>query len=143
MRPFILTLAFVLAGGSAMASSILPIDSKSGTGAGSIIDKVCKDCPAIKPQIAKKDYVVPQLAPGTQSIVVRDIDGQTKVVRTEAWMGGSPVVFISKPTPEALEAAGAPTDGIDMTAKTAAVPQSGEAKSPAPLDLSSFQLRQQ
>ncbi|MBB3454281.1 hypothetical protein FHT86_002537 [Rhizobium sp. BK313] len=142
MRPFILTLAFVLAGGSAMASSIQSIDSKTETGAGSIIDKVCADCPALKPQMVKKDYVVPDLSPGTQSIVIRDIDGQKKVVRTEAWMGGSPVVFISKPTPEALEAAGAPADGIDLTAKTAALPESAKVKTPVPLDLSGFQLRQ-
>ncbi|MFS8115772.1 plant virulence effector HPE1-like domain-containing protein [Rhizobium jaguaris] len=142
MRPFFLTLAFALAGGSAMASSIQPIDSKTETGAGSIIDKVCTDCPALKPPMVKKDYVVPDLEPGTQSIVVRDIDGQRKVVRTEAWMGGSPVVFISKPTPEALAAAGAPADGIDMTAMTAALPESAKAKAPVPLDLSGFELRQ-
>jgi hypothetical protein len=142
MRPFFLTLACVLAGGSAMASSIQPIDSKTETGAGSIIDKVCTDCPALKPQMVKKDYVVPDLTPGTQSIVVRDIDGQKKVVRTEAWMGGSPVVFISKPTPEALAAASTAPDGIDMTAKTAALPKPARTREPAPLDLSGFQLRQ-
>ena len=142
MRPFFLTLAFALAGGSAMASSIQSIDSKTETGAGSIIDKVCTDCPALEPKVVKKEYVVPDLTPGTQSFIVRDIDGQKKVVRTEAWMGGSPVVFISKPTPEALEAAGVPTDGIDTTAMTAALPDSAKAKTPAPLDLSGFELRQ-
>ena len=142
MRPFFLTLACVLAAGSAMASSIQPIDSKTETGGDSIIDRVCADCPAIKPPMVKKDYVVPDLAPGTQSVVVRDIDGQRKVVRTEAWMGGSPVVFISKPTPEALAAANVPIDGIDLTAKTAALPQSAKAKTPPPLDVSGFELRQ-
>ena len=142
MRPFILTAVLLLAGGSAMASSIQPIDSKTETGADSIITRTCTDCPALKPPIVKKTYVVPELEPGTQSIVVRDIDGQTKVVRTEAWMGGSPVVFISKPTPEALEAAGAPADGVDVTAKTAALPATAKTAAPAPLDLSRFQLRQ-
>ncbi|MCJ9720962.1 hypothetical protein MOV66_13415 [Agrobacterium sp. SHOUNA12C] len=142
MRPFFLTLACVLAAGSAMASSIQPIDSKTQTDGGSILDKVCTDCPAIKPQIVKKDYVVPELTPGTQSIVIRDVDGQKKVVRTEAWMGGSPVVFISKPTPEALAAANTAPDGIDMTAKTAALPKHARTQEPAPLDLSGFQLRQ-
>ncbi|HEY0121147.1 MAG TPA: plant virulence effector HPE1-like domain-containing protein [Rhizobium sp.] len=142
MRPFFLTLACALAAGSAMPSSIQPIDSKTQTSAGSILDKVCTDCPAIKPQVVKKEYVVPELTPGTQSIVVRDIDGQKKVVRTEAWMGGSPVVFISKPTPEALAAANTAPDGIDMTAKTAALPKPAGTREPAPLDLSGFQLRQ-
>ncbi|MBB5571654.1 MULTISPECIES: plant virulence effector HPE1-like domain-containing protein [Rhizobium] len=142
MRLLFLTLASVLAAGSAMASSIQPIDSKTETDGDSIIQQVCTDCPALKPQTVKKDYVVPDLTPGTQSIVVRDIDGQKKVVRTEAWMGGSPVVFISKPTPEALQAAGISNDGIDLTAKTAALPESAKTKAPVPLDVSGFELRQ-
>jgi len=142
MRALFLTLAFALAAGSALASSIQPIDSKTEVSAGSIIDMACVDCPSIKPPEVKKDYVVPELAPGTQTIVIRDIDGQKKVVRTEAWMGGSPVVFVSKPTPEALAAANTLPDGIDMTAKTAALPKSAKTQAPAPLDLSGFQLRQ-
>lgn len=141
MRLFFLSLACTLAASSAMASSILPIDSKTETSGGSILEKVCTDCPAIKPQIVKKEYVVPELTPGTQSIVVRDIEGQMKVVRTEAWMGGSPVVFISKPTPEALAAANTAPDGLDMTS-TAALPKPVKTPDPAPLDLSGFQLRQ-
>jgi len=85
---------------------------------------------------------VPTLEAGTQSVVVRNIDGQKRVVRTEAWMGGSPVTFVSKPTPEALAAAGEPVDGIDMTARTAAVSNSSAPREPAPLDISDFQLRQ-
>ncbi|MFT4181750.1 MAG: plant virulence effector HPE1-like domain-containing protein [Rhizobium sp.] len=142
MRALFLTLTFALAAGSAPASSIQPIDSKTEVSAGSIIDRACADCPTIKPPEVKKDYVVPELKPGTQTIVIRDIDGQKKVVRTEAWMGGSPVVFISKPTPEALAAANMAPDGIDMTAKTAALPKPAKTREPAPLDLSGFQLRQ-
>ncbi len=139
MRFFFLTLACVLASGSAMASSIQPIDGTMIGGNGSIVDKSCADCPPLKPQAMEKEYAVPTLEPGTQSITVRNVDGQTKVVRTEAWMGGSPVTFMSKPTPEALATAG---DGIDMTAQTAALPSPSATRQPAPLDLSSFQLRQ-
>lgn len=140
MRSFFLTLACVLAGSSAMASSIQTVDSKMHSGNSSILDKSCADCPPLKPQVVEKEYTVPTLTPGTQSVVIRSIDGEKKVVRTEAWMGGSPVMFVSKPTPEALAAAGVSSDGIDATAKTAALPDVTTA--PAPLDLSTFQLRQ-
>ncbi|MGY5800629.1 plant virulence effector HPE1-like domain-containing protein [Rhizobium hainanense] len=142
MRSFFLTLACVLAGGSAMASSIQPIDGTMIGGRGSIVDKSCADCPPLKPPVTEKEYTVPTLKAGTQSIVVRNVDGEKKVLRTEAWMGGSPVVFVSKPTPEALAAAGEPADGIDMAAKTAALPDGAAAHQPTPLDLSGFQLRQ-
>ena len=142
MRSFFLTLACVLAGGTAMASSIQSVDSTMRSGNSSIVDKSCVDCPPLVPKVAEKEYTVPTLTPGTQSVVIRNIDGEKKVVRTEAWMGGSPVMFVSKPTPEALAAAGEPYDGIDMTAKTAALQAVVTAPEPTPLDLSAFQLRQ-
>jgi len=142
MRSFLLTLACVLAGSSAMASSIQPVDGTMIGGRGSIVDRSCTACPPLKPPVTEKEYIVPTLEPGTQSIVVRTIDGQKKVMRTEAWMGGSPVTFVSKPTPEALAAAGEPADGIDMTAQTAALPSSSATHEPALLDLSDLQLRQ-
>ena len=136
MRSFFLTLACVLAGGSAMASSIQPIDGTMIGGKGSVVDKSCAPCPPLKPKLVEKEYNVPTLSLGTQSVVIRDIDGQKRVVRTEAWMGGSPVMFVSKPTPEALAAAGEPMDGVDLTATTAAL------QTPKVLDISDFQLRQ-
>ncbi|NLR95215.1 hypothetical protein HGP17_00020 [Rhizobium sp. P38BS-XIX] len=143
MRSLFLTLACVLAGGSAMASSIQSVDSTTRTSGNSIVEKSCANCPPLKPKLAEKEYTVPTLTPGTQSITVRSIDGQQKVVRTEAWMGGSPVMFVSKPTPEALASAGISSDGIDMTAKTAALSDmAAAAVAPAPLNLSTFQLRQ-
>lgn len=142
MRSFFLTLACVLAGGTAMASSIQSVDSTMRSGSSSIVAKSCVNCPPLMPKVAEKEYTVPTLTPGTQSVVIRNIDGEKKVVRTEAWMGGSPVIFVSKPTPEALAAAGEPVDGIDITAKTAALPAFATAPEPVPLDLSAFQLRQ-
>lgn len=142
MRSFFLTVACVLAGSSAMASSIQPIDGKLLDRNSSIVDKTCVQCPPLKPPAVEKEYVVPTLTPGTQSIAIRSIDGEKKVVRTEAWMGGSPVVFVTKPTPEALAAAGESIDGIDTAAKTAALPKIAQTPELAPLDLSGFQLRQ-
>ncbi|MDB5552646.1 MAG: hypothetical protein JWL86_2630 [Rhizobium sp.] len=37
-----------------------------------------------------------ELAPGTQRVELRTVNGETKVYRTEAWLGGSPVVFVTK-----------------------------------------------
>ncbi len=67
-------------------------------------------------------------------------------------MGGSPVVFVSKATPEVLAAfkATVPADGIDPTATTSVI--GGDAKpvvagmslpaeQTAPLDVSDFKLR--
>lgn len=143
MRNVILTAAFLLIGGSAMASSIEQIDSKTSDNAGSVVTRKCDGCAPLKPQVAKTTYNVPELKAGTQTTVVKQIDGEEKVVRTEAWMGGSPVVFISKASPEALAAANMPADGLDLGATTGAVkadPAPAPA-APAPLDTSAFQLR--
>jgi hypothetical protein len=138
MRHIILTAAFALTCGSAMASSIQPMESQpAGKSSLSIVSKSCTDCPA--PQgvaLVKKQYIVPELKTGTQTMVVRTINGEQKVVRTEAWLGGSPVVFVTKATPEALAAANVPSDGIDATATAALTP------TPKPLDVSGFELRQ-
>ncbi len=89
-----LTTALVVAG-PALASSI----DKVGvvTRAGSIVVKSCTDCPAPKPVERHDTYLVPALKSGTQTVELKDINGQKKMVRTEAWMGGSPVVYISAP----------------------------------------------
>lgn len=139
MRPMILTAAFLLTASSAMASSFLSADGATKTSGNSIETRSCVDCPPKKPEIAKHAYVVPELPVGTQTMEVRQINGEQKVVRTEAWLGGSPVVFISQPSPEALAAAGISPDGIDLGAKTAAV--SNKAPTPPTLDISGFQLR--
>ncbi|MFS8049324.1 plant virulence effector HPE1-like domain-containing protein [Rhizobium sp. BR 314] len=142
MRTLFLTLACLLAGSSAIASSIQSVEGTMRSGKSSIVAKSCADCPALKPQEREKEYTVPTLAPGTQSVAIRTIDGEKKVVRTEAWMGGSPVMFVSKPTPEALAAADPSPDGIDLAAKTAALQPVAAATVPARLDISTFELRQ-
>jgi len=54
-------------------------------------------CSACTPVKAKK-AAVPQvvLKPGTQKVEVKAIGGVLKVYRTEAWLGGSPVTYVSK-----------------------------------------------
>lgn len=133
MRSLLITAALLCAAGPAAASSIE--EMASGTvGSSSVATISCARCPTLQPK-AKPSYVVPELAPGTERVELKEVDGELKSLRTEAWLGGSPVVFVNKASQEAIEAAarnadqpavadasaGADTVGIDRSAKTAAV----------------------
>ncbi|SCB59777.1 hypothetical protein GA0061105_108134 [Rhizobium aethiopicum] len=152
MRQIFLGAAILLMAGSAMASSIEVIGKTPAPAEGSIVTESCAACPPLQAEESRKDYTVPELKPGVlQATEVRDVGGERKIYRTEAWMGGSPVVFVSKATPEALAAAEPsvqPDHGIDMNATTAAVIggdarpiAAGMAEQPAALDVSEFKLR--
>ncbi|MBB3592289.1 hypothetical protein FHX08_002633 [Rhizobium sp. BK529] len=148
MRQIFFSVLFLLAAGSAMASSIEVIGPSKPKEAGSIVTESCTHCPPLQAEVSKKDYAVPELRPGTfQQAEVRDIGGEKKIYRTENWMGGSPVLFVSKATPEQMLALApsAPAEGIDNEATAAVV--GGDAKpvmagmQASPLDASAFQLR--
>jgi hypothetical protein len=70
-----------------------------GAQAGSIDVISCGSCKAPK-KMRQQEQI--ELAPGTQKIEVREVNGEKKVFRTEAWLGGSPVTFVSKATPDML-----------------------------------------
>lgn len=153
MRHLVLTAAVLVLAGPALASSIEIVGSTPAKGA-SIVTVSCAHCPALKPVEDKYAYKVPSIAPGTQAAEIVEIDGEAKLRRTEAWLGGSPVVFVSKAegwtTNGSVIAAAAvrTADGIDVNATTAAVPVGavGAAKlagavQTKPLDLTSFELR--
>ncbi|MBY5331750.1 plant virulence effector HPE1-like domain-containing protein [Rhizobium leguminosarum] len=152
MRQIFLGAAILLMAGSAMASSIEVVGKTAPSAEGSIVTETCAHCPPLQAELAKKDYTVPELKPGVlQASEIRDVGGEKKIYRTEGWMGGSPVVFVSKATPEAMLAAAPPAppaDGIDMSATTAAViggdvkpVAAGMAEQPAALNASDFKLR--
>ena len=152
MRQIFFGAAILLMAGSAMASSIDVIGTAAPHRDGSIVTESCPNCPPLQADVTKKDYTVPELKPGAfQATEVRDVDGEKKIYRTENWMGGSPVLFVSKATPEtqvAAEPSVVPAEGIDMNAKTAAVIGSdakpvaaGMVQQTAPLDVSEFKLR--
>ncbi|PZU87378.1 MAG: hypothetical protein DI528_07060 [Shinella sp.] len=155
MRKLVLTSILVLAAAPAYASSIEVAGPQAAKG-NSITVMSCSDCPA--PQVAevKRSYVVPHVAQGKQAAEIIEINGEKKLKRTEAWMGGSPVVFMSKAEGwttdgSVVAAAGPQEDGIDAQATTAALP----VKAPAPtvsagmagpfepktLDVTTFDLR--
>ncbi|MBY5348659.1 plant virulence effector HPE1-like domain-containing protein [Rhizobium leguminosarum] len=152
MRQIFLGAAILLMAGSAMASSIEVVGKTAPRDDGSIVTETCAHCPPLQAELTKKDYTVPELKPGVlQASEIRDVGGEKKIYRTEGWMGGSPVVFVSKATPEAMLAAAPPAppaDGIDMNATTAAVIGgdakpivAGMAEQPAALNASEFKLR--
>ncbi|WP_018238979.1 plant virulence effector HPE1-like domain-containing protein [Ensifer sp. BR816] len=134
MRSLLITAALTLAAGTATASSVE--DVTSGTAVNSSVATIsCSQCPPLQPK-KKVSYVVPELAPGTAKLELKEIDGEMKSVRTEAWLGGSPVVFVNKASEDVIKAAAmkadpAPTGAaatsiaavaaVDRTAKTAAV----------------------
>lgn len=149
MRALVLTASILSTGslmcGSAWASSITEI-TPSGR-VHSIIEKTCAACDQAnlkRPRPAVEGpgiYHVPSLGADIQTTEIRAINGEEKIVRTEAWLGGSPVTFISKlpagmspqqkaeatlpvingPANTVKAIAAAAPDGIDNSATTAAV----------------------
>lgn len=128
MRAVIL-LSFLLAAGTASAESTislkgLPAGSKSES---SIIRIGCTDCPTPKPKTA--GYVVPDVPHGQSHFELKLVKGEQMIYRADAMLGGSPVTFISKATPEwiaalklkPLEETADAKDGIDTTATTSSL----------------------
>ncbi|OAP40874.1 hypothetical protein AU381_03000 [Sinorhizobium glycinis] len=133
MRSLLITAALTLAAGTAAASSVEDVTSGKAVNS-SVATISCAQCPPLQPK-KKASYVVPELAPGTAKLELREIGGEMKSVRTEAWLGGSPVVFVNKASEDVIKAAAMKADpaagaseaslaavaDIDRTAKTAAV----------------------
>lgn len=134
----VLTTVLVLTSGTAFGSSITQLSGSPGA-VPSVVIKHCDHCPTPAAAPDRSSYRVPSLPPGTQRTEVREIDGEKKLVRTEAWLGGSPVTYVSRLQdwemnsavaggepggPDVLpphpQAAGIP-DGIDADATTSAV----------------------
>lgn len=158
MRALILTSVALLVSGPAIAGSIETIVPAPDTGR-SIVKVTCDTCPPPKSKEEISGYRVPSLTAGTQQVEIRDVDGKKTLVRTEAWMGGSPVNYVSSSPMwlddkgTALAGAKRPEggDGIDLSAQTSAVgisdakpviaASAGSITDPPPLDVSGFQLR--
>lgn len=116
MRILLPTIAFMLLAAPALAGSIQPVAGSSSGDSISVIR--CTDCPALKQKIKAATYHVDAIAPGTQKIEIREQDGERRIFRTEAWMGGSPVLFVSKAPAETVAAADAdkPVDAVEVDA---------------------------
>jgi hypothetical protein len=162
----VLAFAMVFSGSAAFASSITHIGGTQPSGK-SIIVKSCTGCVAEAAKTETSSYNVPELMAGTQKTEIIEVHGKKKLARTEAWFGGSPVVYVSKvpawmqekavaqastdeaEAPQAQSAAGDVTrDGIDADATTSAVEATDNTMkaaiaSPTTLALKGFQLRVQ
>ena len=129
MRTLLPTFAFLLLAAPAFAGSIEPAGGGSSEGT-SISAIRCGDCPALKPKLKAETYHVDAIDAGTQKVEIREENGERKMFRTEAWMGGSPVLFVSKAPVETLQAADAEkplddsttaTETVDASARTSAL----------------------
>ena len=145
---FLLTSALILTSGTALASSITPLVGHGGNG--SVITKSCDDCSPVETEEEATGYTVPVLESGPQKTEIVEINGEKLLIRTEAWLGGSPVVHVSKVHEWMSEggsaiAAHTGTDGIDREAMVGAV-QAGMAgttttEKPATFDPDAMVLR--
>ncbi len=142
---FLLTSALILASAPALASSITPLSSHGERG--SVITKSCTGCPPPASKEEQSRYRVPVLETGPQKTEIVEIDGEKKIVRTDAWLGGSPVVHVSKMQDWMIQGGGTSAlagttgeDGIDHDATVGAV-EAGMTASADDLDLDAFTLR--
>jgi len=121
MRCLLIIAALFLAAGTAAASSIENVASGAAVNS-SVATIPCTQCPPLQPK-RSSSYVVPALELGTDRVELKEIDGEIKSVRTEAWLGGSPVVFVTKASDEAIKAAAMKSDPVAL-AHTPAAPLS-------------------
>jgi hypothetical protein len=152
MRFLLPTIACGLLATPVIASSIETV-TPGTKGQGSIEAISCAECPALKETKRAATYVVPDIAPGTQKVEIREIGGERKLFRSEAWLGGSPVVFVNR-APETVDTAiaaepGEPAAAVDPDTLTGALGDkvadraaaSAETAGSRQLDPSTFELR--
>ncbi|MDO3440992.1 plant virulence effector HPE1-like domain-containing protein [Agrobacterium sp. V1] len=154
MRRLLLTAIIALTSGSAMASSIEYINGVH-TSNGSFIRRDCTDCEPVKDKTTAQGYAIPSIEPGTQHTEMREVDGKRTLIRTEAWLGGAPVTFVStnpawmpetsssaiatyddaEPVAHPQETVSTPA-GIDVTTTTAGVKEISTDNAAAPASAS-------
>lgn len=93
---FNILVALLSSAATAQAGSIDAI--KTGKDAVRSIETI--SCPSCVKKPKKVEQSVVELAPGTQKIEIREVAGVKKIYRTESWLGGSPVVIVSKALPD-------------------------------------------
>ena len=140
MYSHLLTILIVAAASPAAASSIENLSTIPIANPTSVVQIRCASCVEKHRIVKDPTYTVPELSGGEQRLELKERDGKPALMRTEAWMGGSPVTFISV-NPVFIDnersaiagRLGAPVkgDGVDMQATTSAV-NSGAPADPAP-----------
>lgn len=93
MRTALFGTVLIFAAFPAMAASIEKLEVTEGEKP-SIMHFSCADCRQ-QNSVKTPDYSVPVLGKGTQRVEIHETDDGAKLVRVEAWMGGSPVRQVS------------------------------------------------
>lgn len=154
----VLAIVASIAAVSADASSISVLSGKPIANSPSVTLIACAGCDAKRPRLKKSDYIVPSIDIGHERVTLGEIDGKPAITRTENFMGGSPVRFVSlspiwveREQQLMLSRSVSPSrsDGVDVQATTSAVSADGTAKpaaivpveQPAIPDFSKFELR--
>ncbi len=100
MRMILLAGMMSMAAVTANAES--SIDAVKTSSASTSIDRIsCSLCAPLKTEKEEEPEFV--LKPGTQKIEIKQVDGVMKVFRTEAWLGGSPVTYVSKASTDLID----------------------------------------
>ncbi|OLP58710.1 hypothetical protein BJF93_17975 [Xaviernesmea oryzae] len=95
----------LLSPGPAAAGSIDVIGADGLFGNHAVVQIRCDTCRPEAPRAEKRlSYIVPDMGGDEERLEMRRIHGEIRLVRTEAWLGGSPILFVSRPTPEAVTA---------------------------------------
>ena len=100
MRVILLVGMMSMATAAAAAESSIDV-IKSDDGARSIDYISCSLCAPLKSKKVETPDLV--LKPGTQRVEIKEINGELKVFRTEAWLGGSPVTYVSKASTDLMD----------------------------------------
>ena len=138
--------AFAASTAVAEAGSILKLTATPLANAPSMTMMTCADCPAALP--AQKDKKRPSVGPIQTQAELTNFYGKKAVRRTGAWMGGSPVTFVSLSpvwiSEEEMMLVGQPstpakTDGVDFHATTSAVGTQPSADALKPAEVSPAQ----
>ncbi|MCY1664479.1 plant virulence effector HPE1-like domain-containing protein [Rhizobium sp. SL86] len=126
----LLTILTLAAASPAAASSIDHLSTIPIANPESVVQIRCAACVEEHHAIKEPTYKVPELPGGEQRLELKERGGKPALMRTEAWMGGSPVTFVSL-NPVFIDnersaiagRQGAPMkgDGVDMQATTSAV----------------------
>jgi hypothetical protein len=100
MRMILLASMMTVAATAANAESSIDRIKTGDTGR-SITTIHCPACAPLKSRKAALQAVM--LKPGTQKVEIREVNGELKVFRTEAWLGGSPVTYVSKASTDLMD----------------------------------------
>jgi hypothetical protein len=151
-----LLLLMSIAATPAAAASIEAMSTVPAAQSTSIVTLGCLSCKAAeKPRLA---VTTPSaLAPGQQILTLQERHGKPVLLRTEAWMGGSPVTFVSlnpvwidreeqaivlRAMPSGRTDPATPADALDTGTTAAVPPQPATRTAPSsPPDFSGVALR--